>query len=324
MKKVVGAGLAAGAASAVAQKIGERTDLSRHPAPGEMIEVDRGRRIHVVEHGGSGTPIVVETGAGSLARTWDDFVPRIVDLGRVITYDRAGYGWSDPGGWPRDGLAVARDLRAVLEGIGAVEPAVLVGHSLGGLYVRCFAAEYPESTAGLVLVDSSHEDMLGRLGSEVGPGVVAAQIGAVLGLAAAPRGLARAAVRTGLARGLARSMVGGETADEVRLRTALYLRSGFRRASLAETAGVPATMRYLRTAPDLGSLPVAVVSAAEPDGDSSMMARLRPTWMELQRDLAARSTDCLHLVAERGGHFVHQDDPDAVERGVRHVFARLG
>jgi pimeloyl-ACP methyl ester carboxylesterase len=37
---------------------------------------------------------------------------------------------------------------------------VLVGHSAGGWNLRLFASRYPSVVAGLVLVDSPHEDMI--------------------------------------------------------------------------------------------------------------------------------------------------------------------
>jgi pimeloyl-ACP methyl ester carboxylesterase len=46
---------------------------------------------------------------------------------------------------------------------------VLVGHSLGGIIVRLYAATYPEEVAGLVLVDSSHEEQNARFEAALTP-----------------------------------------------------------------------------------------------------------------------------------------------------------
>jgi pimeloyl-ACP methyl ester carboxylesterase len=52
----------------------------------------------------------------------------------------------------------AQELHRLLQGA-RIDPAyVVVGHSYGGFVSRLFAARYPSDTAGLVLVDSSHED----------------------------------------------------------------------------------------------------------------------------------------------------------------------
>ena len=51
---------------------------------------------------------------------------------------------------------------------------MLVGHSLGGLYVRLYAGRYPDEVAGLVLVDPSHEDQEERTRELIGPELWAA------------------------------------------------------------------------------------------------------------------------------------------------------
>ncbi len=50
---------------------------------------------------------------------------------------------------------MATDLQTLLHRAGVPGPYVLAGHSFGGLYVRIFAAHYPDDVAGLVLIDST-------------------------------------------------------------------------------------------------------------------------------------------------------------------------
>lgn len=74
-----------------------------------------------------------------------------------VVYDRAGTGWSETVRLPRSAAAVTDELRALLAAV-APGPALLVGHSLGGLYARHYATRFPDATAGLVLLDPAHED----------------------------------------------------------------------------------------------------------------------------------------------------------------------
>jgi pimeloyl-ACP methyl ester carboxylesterase len=74
---------------------------------------------------------------------------------RVCVYDRAGRGWSDAAATPPDGAQIATDLHRLLARAPVPRPYVLAGHSFGGLYVRTYAAKYPDEVAGLVLVDST-------------------------------------------------------------------------------------------------------------------------------------------------------------------------
>ena len=56
---------------------------------------------------------------------------------------------------PRTGAVIVADLHAVLKKADVQPPYVLVGHSLGGLYLSLYARTYPEEVAGLVLLDST-------------------------------------------------------------------------------------------------------------------------------------------------------------------------
>ncbi|MGH6965185.1 MAG: alpha/beta fold hydrolase, partial [Phenylobacterium sp.] len=84
--------------------------------------------------------MLLESGFGAGAFAWGQAQPIVARTTRVCSYDRAGYGFSDPGPSPRDGAAIARDLDAALRRAGERGPFVIVGHSAGGLYARLFAA----------------------------------------------------------------------------------------------------------------------------------------------------------------------------------------
>lgn len=70
-----------------------------------------------------------------------------------MAYDRAGIGLSESDGQPPTPEHVAERLHAILDVLGADPPYVLVGHSLGGPYVRAFSGMFPAEIAGLVYVD---------------------------------------------------------------------------------------------------------------------------------------------------------------------------
>ena len=58
----------------------------------------------------------------------------------------------------RNSATVIHDLHELLQRTPVAAPYVLVGHSIGGEYVRIFTAQYPSEVAGVVLVDSTHPD----------------------------------------------------------------------------------------------------------------------------------------------------------------------
>jgi pimeloyl-ACP methyl ester carboxylesterase len=121
-----------------------------------------GRRIHMVASGGGVPTVVLEAGFSSTSRTWSRVQSELARTHRVIAYDRAGLGQSEPSAVPRTSRAIVEDLREALRSVGVDPPYILVGHSAGGLHARMFAGLYPAEVAGLVLVDPAPEDFYAR------------------------------------------------------------------------------------------------------------------------------------------------------------------
>jgi pimeloyl-ACP methyl ester carboxylesterase len=110
---------------------------------------------------GNGTSTVVfEAGAGSPLEAWTRVQRDVSAFARTISYDRAGNGLSTKGATPRDGRRVAIELHTALRNAHIPPPYILVGHSLGGPYIRIFAGMYPDEVAGLVLVDPTQEELI--------------------------------------------------------------------------------------------------------------------------------------------------------------------
>ncbi|MEZ4735041.1 MAG: alpha/beta fold hydrolase [Caldilineaceae bacterium] len=86
---------------------------------------------------------------------------------RTCVYDRAGLGWSEPSPQPRTAATIVEELHTLLVNGDIAGPYVLVGHSIGGAYVRLYAHNYPKRVVGMVLVDSSHEAQSARLPAEI-------------------------------------------------------------------------------------------------------------------------------------------------------------
>lgn len=113
---------------------------------------------HRIRLEGRGTPtVILESGLGDTLDVWSTVQPLIASAcARTLAYNRAGYLGSDPSNAPRDSVTIVGELRSELKRLGIRPPYVLVGHSLGGLYMQYFARNYPKEVAGLVLVDSTH------------------------------------------------------------------------------------------------------------------------------------------------------------------------
>jgi pimeloyl-ACP methyl ester carboxylesterase len=141
--------------------------LEIYARPQQLVRIGRRRRlnIHVTgqEHAAPGAPtIILCSGSGDTTLHWCRVQPVLARTHRVVAFDRAGLGFSDPGPRPRTASRIVADLRAALAAAGIGPPYVLVGHSMASFETRLFAFEHPEEVVGLVLVDPRGDDLVAR------------------------------------------------------------------------------------------------------------------------------------------------------------------
>jgi len=142
------------------QAIGLSRDGARHPAPGRLIGVEEGLRLHVDCQGGGAPTIVLQAGAGLFSSGWQWVQDELASTHRVCSYDRSGLGWSELVTGPHDGQSIVRRLRELLAAAGEDTSFVLVGHSLGGVLARLHYRDYPGDLLGLVLIEPGNPEAL--------------------------------------------------------------------------------------------------------------------------------------------------------------------
>ncbi|HEY7361815.1 MAG TPA: alpha/beta fold hydrolase [Streptosporangiaceae bacterium] len=286
---------------ALYQAIATRLDRRSYPPPGQLIDVG-GYRLHLnctVAPDARQPVVILEQGGGGNSLAWFLLQPEVARAAAVCAYDRAGMGWSEPGPAPRDGRQIAAELQRLLHNAGLAGPYVLVGHSFGGLYVRAFAAEFPQEVAGLVLLDATHPDIWTRT-----PGGRAEYQNNARVYAAA-RWLAPLGVLRLLPNPLTQppASLPPERWAEWR---ALFSTSAYWAALEAEYRASPDTMAQLRAAPALPEgLPLAVVTAGNNTGADG-------NWAAYQAELAALSTNSVHTVVAGADHVSLWADPQYV------------
>jgi pimeloyl-ACP methyl ester carboxylesterase len=144
------------------QYLGQALDRRNHPPEGVLVDAG-GFRLQM-NCSGSGSPTVIaEAGGGDFSIVWRHVQRAVAEQTRFCSYDRAGFGWSESTGAVQTRERVSADLHATLINGGIEGPYIMLGHSLGGVYVRDYALRHPESIAGIVLADSSHENQLLRM-----------------------------------------------------------------------------------------------------------------------------------------------------------------
>jgi len=133
--------------------------LCAPPAPAAgpaSIDIVDGRKLEslVIRNPAAQATVVFENGSRATPDGWNKVLDAVSPHATVFAYNRPGYANSEATDAPRDGATIVEELRASLRRKGLAPPYVLVGHSLGGLYMQLFARRYPEEVTGLVLVDA--------------------------------------------------------------------------------------------------------------------------------------------------------------------------
>lgn len=309
------------AAGLVYERIASAGAAERYPAPGVLVDAGSTSLHLQVSPGPPGAPVVVlEAGSGETSLSWRDVPAALTDVATVVSYDRAGTGWSGPATTPRTGEHIVDELHQALAAAEVDGPYVFVGHSMGGLFSRLFAERYPEEVAGLVLVDSRPEGDAART----------APILEAAGFAGNPPvWVVSALSETGVMRLFAVTVLAGsvDPEDQARFVDVVADREFFRvRQEEADLIGsTEDAVRGQR----LGPLPVVVVARglaqdyAAAGLSPEVGAEIEDIWQDGQRQLLKLSTASRLVVAEGSGHMVMRDQPDVVVESVREVVGEV-
>lgn len=281
------------------------TGYVRPAAPGRLVAVAEGRRLHILCKGqGTGPAVIFEAGLSQYTAnsTFAAAQTAVAGFARVCTYDRAGMGWSDPApeGWTYPDRV--RDLHALLETADVEGPYVLVGHSMGGLLAREYARTYPEQVAGLLLVDSTTERNFDEI--EAARVSVVAQIDATL--AVAQPGVPVIGLPAG-------------TSPEMQMAFTPEVLRGVK-AEFEALGRLTPQERPSSAAGALGDLPLIVIprgrTMAPPSADDL-------DHRQGQEELLNLSSNAVLTVAENSGHAVPLDEPQVVAAAVRRLLEAL-
>ncbi|MBZ5603113.1 MAG: alpha/beta hydrolase [Acidobacteriia bacterium] len=313
---------------AVYQVIGSATDARRFRQRGKTVRA-AGVAFHL-DCSGSGKPtVILESGMSVPAAGWALVQPEIARFTRVCSYDRAGYGWSDPSSRPRTSIEIAKELAALLNAAGEAGPYVVTGHSFGGYNVRVFAGMNRADVVGMVLVDASHGDEGERLEALLPAPLRERERKDQQREEWLDRIETPVLIHLGIER--LKAAAGWDRPDGLprELRRELsYLeqQSKSRSAVDAEDKASGQSWAQVRAAGNFGSLPLVVLTAGEPyDPDplltKAQMDQQRDLWIHvLQADEARLSTNGRQIVVADSGHMIPFERPGAVVSAIREVW----
>jgi pimeloyl-ACP methyl ester carboxylesterase len=253
--------------------------------------IDIGKRKLTLVESGMGFPtVILETGLGVEAESWAEVQSGVAAFSKVIRYDRAGRGSSDPDAGPRSAGRMVENLHRLLDKAQIPGPYVLVGQSFGGIIVRLFAARHPEQTAGLVLVDPTHEDQFELIAAALPEPAPADQ----------------------QAMSDFRQFWSRDYRDPQKNREGIDFLSSF---------------SEIRAEEHKLTVPVRILSGSallpELTGHPAEAENCREIWWRLHDQLISLSEDSLHMRVENSGHFIQCDQPAAVVKAIREVVTQV-
>ncbi len=130
--------------------------------PGQMVDVG-GYSLHFNVQGSGDQTIIIETGTGSWSLQWMQFQKDLAEHFTVVTYDRAGYGWSDPSPYARTANNIVEELHAGLQKLNLSKNYILLGHSYGGMIVKAYAKKYTDEVKAIIFADAATEHQFSKL-----------------------------------------------------------------------------------------------------------------------------------------------------------------
>jgi len=292
------------------------------PVQGRLIDI--GGRHMQIDCRGSGAPIVVfEAGLDTMGSlSWSAVQDSVAATTRACAYSRAGIMWSEPRAGNFEPESVARDLHALLAAAGERAPYVLVGHSLGGPYIMIFTRLYPQEVAGLVFVDASHPDQVGRMTQAAGK-----KMEAGMGLFKAANALSW----TGIPRLVAAHTESPGIPARAKLAEDAYFSASLASA-LEELQSLDATLAAAGQLRQLADRPLVVLTATKPYPAAMLKGmqmtaeqgqQIQAAWRDMHNDEASWSHHSRHELVPDATHYIQFDRPDVVIAAVRETVSAV-
>ncbi|WP_051317062.1 alpha/beta hydrolase [Ectobacillus panaciterrae] len=283
------------------EQISRVLTANNHAPVGKMVDIGE-YKLHMYATGKKSQlpTVVLESGLGtpSSYEDWRFVQPELSKVTRVISYDRAGYGWSDEAPNERTAEQLVEDLHTMLEKSGEKGPFLMVGHSFGGMISRMFVSKYPEESAGMVLVDSSHVDQelefskwqvyMAKVLKETG----IIRIAGDLGFLPIHEKLSSQDIAVDFFYNKVHNANQTSELLNMMTKTANQVRK-------AEGKG-------------FGNLPVFILSSAN-------TIKEYPEWLKLQQSMTSWSTSSQNKIVSGSGHFIQLDQPNIIIESAKNI-----
>lgn len=233
-----------------------------------------GQRQHILDIG-DGSPVVIFiTGAGTDLKNFGQVQSEIAAFTRTLSYDRAGIGLSEELSTERTVDQFAQELHEILVQENIEPPYLLVGHELGGFIVRWYAHSYPNHVAGMVLIDPAYEGFMDSLRS----------------------------TRSEVQRRKMKDMVDLGIINAPK-------------ASRKELEMLKKDEELMRSTRLPTNIPITMLTSGRYSDQERKKGATQEDiakWIEFHERLKLQAPQMKHLVTDKSGSFIHQDEPELV------------
>lgn len=296
------------------------------PPDGIMVDAG-GHKLHM-NIMGKGTPtVIMENGSGDFSFIWSLVQPEVAKFTKAITYDRAGYAWSEPGPVPRTGHQICLELHTALHNAGINGPYILVGQSFGGFLVRAFARYYPDEVVGMVLVEAIQEDQRIFMGGDTPKRIRESATGRT-----------EPALQSFYKPAMDRIQQPVQLDSTIeppldrlperfqKMQIWAQSQQVYRSAAISEMDWSPEDVANLykhKGEPSYmpGNIPLIVLTRGSGGYDGRAdSAELETERLRLQKELSILSSNSKHIIDKNSGHNIHLEDPSVVIHAIRDVF----
>jgi pimeloyl-ACP methyl ester carboxylesterase len=279
--------------------------------PGRLYDVG-GYWVHLYCTGTGSPAILLSSGLGDDFTEWAKVQPALSQHTKVCSYDRAGFGWSEPRPGAHDANGISSQLHQLIQVAGIQRPLVLVGHSISGIYLRSYAARYPGDLAGLVFIDGATPLQDSRIPK------------ALLKIQQEQRRnmpWQRLLMMLGWYRllGDCTSIPSGFEAYGAWIKADSCVPSQIDAIEQELDAEQASGQETIHAGP-FGTLPVLILSrdpsVLAPNWPASVAKANAVVWDQMQEEAKALSSDSRRIIAKGSGHYIQDDRPDLVNRQI--------
>jgi len=281
---------------------------SKLPMDGKFVKINS-HKLHVVEKGVGKVPVIFEAGwevGGHLG--WNTIQNEIAKETYTLSYDRAGILRSESSDEPRTCTNVSEELHLLLTKERVEKPYILVAHSLGGIFMRCYVKKYRDEIAGIVFVDSAHPNQTNYYKKEIQERIKNLP----------PTWLVKLESYSGIARAFSYFLTKGYhpsiASDDMRnIKYQGFVSKGY--VTYMREGKQFINMKNEVNGIDFGDIPLSVLSAKKSERTQGIKLE---NWEILQNEIANLSTNSKHIWVD-SGHYIQFEKPEVVIEAVKEM-----